>query len=147
MVKISWSRKNHNNLETCHFQLQNQKLNVKYAAATRTCKISVSKASGWKCLHTFIYFTDTWAYQTKSLIEGLEKCFKRNQGSVCSRTASYCVALETAGSRKDFTQHKVKAWEYVYSVVMRAVHILMCISVFRVPLKLSILVFLLQNNL
>lgn len=76
-------------------------------------------------------------YQTKSLIEGLEKCFERNQGSVCSRTASYCVALETAGSRKDFTQHKVKAWEYVYSVVMRAVYILVCISVFRVPLKLN----------
>lgn len=77
----------------------------------RIYKISIPKTLGWKCLHIFIYFTNTQAYQTESLREGLEKCFKRNEGNVCTKVASYCVSSEIALSRNAITQQSNTKWK------------------------------------
>lgn len=103
-VKISWSREKVLILKLVVFNCNIKSVMYRLQQPLGVYKTSISRASGWTCLHMFMYFTNTQAYQTKSLIEGLETCFRRNQGRVCTKTASCCVSSETAISRNAVTQ-------------------------------------------
>lgn len=68
-----------------------------------------------------IYFGNTEMYKKKqSLVEGLEKYFKRNQGSICTKTASCCGPAESAVSRNVVTHQSNGKWKTgsVYTAFM-----------------------------